>query len=345
LDKNIQYNTLDVGNHIIGLDCLKVLAIFAVVWVHGSDMNKLAKSLRTYCVFAVPCFVIMSAFLMQLSYSKKTDRGYLDLLYSRFKRLVPAYLVWSVLYLIFRFIKRKFVSDLPIDFDLIVIIFCGGASYQLWFVPVLLVLTSIFTPLIIFTTKRDNGNSLIASLFVLVVFMLWADMKSRAFLHFSGGYAIFDPINGLSGYFILGIGLWLLFRKCSIYTRNKFAIMSVGISFLLLALILPSFRIEFSRNLFILFYSLLLFVSFFLIFLYIKWPFLGFITKFLAPCSFGIFLCHGIFVEGFQIFINIAGIDNTTFVTSIGVILASYLCSAVLCIALRIYKVTRWLVV
>jgi len=334
-----------MSNHVVGLDCLKVLAIFAVVWVHGSDMNKMAKSLRVYCVFAVPCFVIISAFLMQMSCSTKTDRGYFDLIYSRFKRLVPAYLVWSALYIIFRIIKMTFITNAPTDFDWIAVIFCGGASYQLWFVPVLLVLTSIFTPLIIFTTKRDNGNSLIASLFVLAVFMLWADMKSRSYFHFSGGYAIFYPINGLTGYFILGIGLWLLFRKCSIYTRNKFAIMSVGISFLLLALVLPSFRIEFSRNFFILFYSLPLFVSFFLIFLYIKSPFVILITKFLAPCSFGIFLCHGIFVEGFQLFINIAGFDNTMFVTTVSVILASYLCSAVFCIALRSYKVTRWLVI
>lgn len=345
MSNNNQYNTYIADNRIIGLDYLKVIAIFAVVWIHGSDTNKMAKFLQTYCAFSVPCFIIISAFLTQGSCSTKTDCGYVDLLFRRVKRLVPAYLAWTALYLIFRFIKRGLISDMPIDFDLIAIIFCGGASYQLWFVPALLIWTAVFAPLILFTTKRNNGNTLTASLFVLAGILLWAGMKAWPFLDIPSGYEMFGYMKAQSGYFILGIGLWSLFRQGSVYSRNQLTVMSIGIGSLLFALILLNLRTEYFNNFFTPLYSLSLFLSFFFILLRARLPFLNVISKYLAPCSFGIFLCHGIFIEGFQVFLNIAGIDNTPFVTTVGVILTSFICSAVLCIALRNHKVTRWLVI
>ena len=345
MDKNNQYNTRDADHHIIGLDYLRVFAIFAVVWIHGSDTNKMAMTLQTYCAFAVPCFIMMSAFLTQMSCSSKADYGYVDIVVRRTKRLVPSYLAWSMLYLIFRFIKRRLISGMPIEFDWAAVIFCGGASYQLWFVPALLIWTVIFTPLILFTKEHDNRSILTASLIILAGTMLWVGMKTWPFLRIPDGYEMFGYMKVQTGYFVLGIGLWLLFRQCSIYFQNKLIIVSIGIGFLLFAFILLNLRTEFFRKFFTPLYSLSLFVTFVLIFLKVRLPFVAMITKYLVPCSFGIFLCHGIFVEGFQVFVGIVGIDNTTVATSIGVILASYLCSAVLCIALRSYKVTRWLVI
>lgn len=323
---------------------MRVISIFAVVWIHGCDTNKTAKSLQTYTAFAVPCFIIMSAFLMQMSCSTKTDR-YIEVVYKRIKRLVPAYLAWTMLYLIFRFIKRSFISNVPIDFDLISIVFCGGASYQLWFVPALLIWTVVFAPLVFFTTKCDNGNLLTASLFVLAGTMLWAGMKVGPFLHISSGYEMFGYMKGQTGYFVMGIGLWSLFKQIGIYNRNKFIIVSIGISTFLFALVLLNLGTEIFKNTFVPLYSLSIFVSLFVVFLKVRPPFVKLITKYLGPCSFGIFLCHGIFVEGFQVSLNIAGIDNTLFVTTVGVILTSFICSAVLCITLRNHKATKWLVI
>ncbi len=345
MDKNNQYNTRDEDNHIVGLDYLRVFAIFAVVWIHGSDTNKMAMALQTYCAFAVPCFIMMSAFLTQMSCSSKADYSYVDIVVRRTKRLVPSYLAWSMLYLIFRFIKQSMISDMPIEFDWTAVIFCGGASYQLWFVPALLIWTVIFTPLILFTKEHDNGSILTASLIISAGTMLWVGMKAWPFLHIPDGYEMFDYMKVQTGYFVLGIGLWLLFRQYSIYFQNKLTIVSVGICLLLFSLVLPNLRTAFFRNYFTPLYSLSLFVVFFLIMLKIRLPFLKLITKYLAPCSFGIFLCHGIFVEGFQVIIDIIGIDNSMFITTVGVILASFVCSAVVCIALKNRRVTSWLVI
>ena len=67
--------------------------------------------------------------------------------------------------------------------------------------------------------------------------------------------------------------------------------------------------------------------------------------KVLSKYAFGIYLVHALFVEGLQLAARISGIELTSFMSTVTLIVLAFGLSAALCVALGRVKITRWLVI
>ena len=129
---------------LLGVDLLRGIAAYAVVFVHSGDetlglpISQNAIALRMGFYFAVPFFLATSFYFL-------TSRNKIDISKqfwrSRVERILIPYAVWSLIYVAFRsffFFQSKKIDRLW-EFlqDPLAIIFFGGASYQLYFLPLL----------------------------------------------------------------------------------------------------------------------------------------------------------------------------------------------------------------
>jgi probable poly-beta-1,6-N-acetyl-D-glucosamine export protein len=130
------------------IDLLRFICILAVISIHvttrlieasGFALQKvpLALFFNQISRFAVPLFFLISGFVLELNYSFHSN--YFSYLKKRVNRLFIPYIAWSAIYYYFLYTNhtRSFLSSL-LD---------GSASYQLYFIPSLLLLY-IFFPLI-----------------------------------------------------------------------------------------------------------------------------------------------------------------------------------------------------
>lgn len=84
-------------------DLLKTIAIFGVVFIHGSSFlggTKILNFIKDSFRFAVPCFIILWAYFFFKSYIKKNDLEKKQYRYDRFIHLFRVYLIWSLLYFV-----------------------------------------------------------------------------------------------------------------------------------------------------------------------------------------------------------------------------------------------------
>ncbi|MEO1617964.1 MAG: acyltransferase [Planctomycetota bacterium] len=119
-----------------GFDYLRVVAMLAVIYVHGCDTNDSVESLSKWLSFPVPCFLLMAAFLAQMS-ERGSSRNYLESLMRRVRRLIPPFLAWSAIYLIVRKLKATATGE-SFDWNWAGSLFWGDAAHQLYFVPLLI---------------------------------------------------------------------------------------------------------------------------------------------------------------------------------------------------------------
>lgn len=119
--------------------------MLSVVMIHTStkildysNNNLLAEPLSLFLNqssrFAVPVFFLISAFALELNYPQSFT--YFSYLKKRFSRLFLPYFFWSIIYyfIIYPRNTHSFFS----------VIFTGDASYQLYFIPTLLIFYLIF---------------------------------------------------------------------------------------------------------------------------------------------------------------------------------------------------------
>jgi probable poly-beta-1,6-N-acetyl-D-glucosamine export protein len=130
------------------IDLLRIICILAVILIHTTTRLIEASAFALQKVpltfffnqisrFAVPLFFLISGFVLELNYSFHS--GYFSYLKKRVNRLFIPYIIWSAIYYFFIYTNhtRSFLSSL-LD---------GSATYQLYFIPSLL-LFYIFFPLI-----------------------------------------------------------------------------------------------------------------------------------------------------------------------------------------------------
>lgn len=131
--------------HNPAIDCLRTIAIFAVLAIHTSTRILEASSFNvqgfnfTFFInqtsrFAVPLFFMISGFVLELSYP--FHQNYLEYLKKRFSRIFLPYLFWSFIYYYFIYTKHT------INFGTTLLY--GASSYQLYFIPTLLIFYIIF---------------------------------------------------------------------------------------------------------------------------------------------------------------------------------------------------------
>lgn len=131
------------------IDVLRIISILAVVCIHTTTKTIQATSndlqhvpwtllLNQAARFAVPLFFMISGFVLELNYTFHAN--YFVYLKKRLSRILIPYIFWSAIYF---FVIHQ--STKPYDFLRTLI--AGTASYQLYFIPALLMLYLIF-PLI-----------------------------------------------------------------------------------------------------------------------------------------------------------------------------------------------------
>jgi len=130
---------------LLGIDLCRGLAAFAVILVHSGDrswgipISDSAIQLRHSFYFAVPFFLATSLYFTT---QKNLSNFTLYFWQKRLKRIIVPYLLWSIFYLISKSIVFWFSNDnsqiSKLFSDPLSIIFFGGASYHLYFLPLLL---------------------------------------------------------------------------------------------------------------------------------------------------------------------------------------------------------------
>ena len=134
----------------MGIDLCRGIAAYAVVLVHSGDetwglpISDAAIQFRLMFYFAVPFFLIAAFYFLTRKPTIDISSKFWK---SRIQRIVIPYAIWSVIYLIIRslFFLVSDKQDRLVELfqDPIALFLFGGASYQLYFLPLLLAGTSL----------------------------------------------------------------------------------------------------------------------------------------------------------------------------------------------------------
>jgi len=318
-----------------GLDILRALCVFAVVWIHGCDTSSVALRFSGFARFAVPSFILMSFFLFQLSVLNSPQQSIRTTLIRRLSRLLPPYLFWSLAYLAVRQLKHSVQGSPLVLEEWFLALWTGGASYQLYFVAAMVYWTLFFIPLFYLGRQRNAMSS-----FLLLVFggvLLWAGAWMRSRVESTPGIFLWPQMLGLTGYVPLAMAfsrLWFSYGKSA---ANSIWLRRTGYLSGILALGWMVARIPAGR---VLVPSLGLFA----------WGLLSrpkqvsFVVNSISQLSYGIFLVHGFFVEGFQMLAIRMDWPLNQFPLTLSVILLSFVCSYLLCDLIFRVRKLRWLV-
>lgn len=158
------------------IDILRTISILAVILVHTTTKTLEASSydllntswtlfLNQAARFAVPMFFMISGFVLELNYH--LHESYLTYLKKRFSRIFIPYLFWSIIYYFFVYYKGR-------DPNFISALLRGDASYQLYFIPSLLIFYLLF-PIIHKYYKVIGNRWIIISLGLIELFLLFYD--------------------------------------------------------------------------------------------------------------------------------------------------------------------------
>lgn len=307
---------------LAGFDILRGLGAFAVVWIHACDTSSLARRLTSFTGFAVPCFVMMSFFLLQRKILGTPKESFVRRLWPRVTRLAPAYLGWTAIYLLARVVKHAVVGGGALEVEWLSWLLLGAASYQLYFVPALIYGSILFLPLMMWgaLAKRRWGISMsMAVSAILLVSTLWIarlapyqrlpfelrQMVGLAWMvPLAAGMAMLAPLGIRLGWpgkmvacvvggtlFGLGVAGWF---------KGAAYVLAVTGSLFGLSLIRFDVRLP-------------------------VW------LSRLSVLSFGIYLCHGLFVEGLQTMLTRFGVGLESFPMTFAVIVLSFCGAWMLC--------------
>ncbi|WP_419698610.1 acyltransferase [Mucilaginibacter sp. NFX135] len=201
--------------NITWINNLRLIAMFAVVVLHtaspllfyhkGSSMQDwlVADIYNALVRFAVPVFVMITGALL-LHRDYELD----DFLKKRLGRLIPPFLFWSTVYILYRCYNEEFTftNSIWANTKLILLQFQTGAYYHLWYVYLLIGLY-LFIPIIGKFVRQASEKEL---LYFLGIWLLTV-LLSKPYL--SGFDTAIDLQNftGYMGYLVLGY--YLAYKK------------------------------------------------------------------------------------------------------------------------------------
>jgi hypothetical protein len=144
--QNDNQASISTKRHSSGIELTRILAAYGVVFIHGiTGVSKdlysslLAHSFSSFCV---PLFLTLSFYLTLKSLTKKSVSNKRFLI-DRLKRIGLPFLSWSLVYISLRFVKSTFIT--PGDNSFIktisdpIGILSGSAGVQLYFLPMLFI--------------------------------------------------------------------------------------------------------------------------------------------------------------------------------------------------------------
>jgi surface polysaccharide O-acyltransferase-like enzyme len=136
----------DKGRYHLAIDGMRIIAILAVICIHSTTRileassfdiqgSLLAFFFNQASRFAVPLFFMISGFVLEVNYP--FHQNYISYLKKRFSRIFLPYLFWSMIYY---FVYKQHA----ISFSFFKTLLTGSASYQLYFIPALLIFYVLF---------------------------------------------------------------------------------------------------------------------------------------------------------------------------------------------------------
>lgn len=160
------------SKRLVGIDLFRGVSAFAVVVIHASAVmlysdiptDQWTESLVQLSRFAVPFFLAASFYFMSNSlYVPKSSTSLRKNFNSKFMRLMVPYLCWTAIYSFSRAVK---LSEVPNGLgklfqDFIGLIFFGGASIHLYFVPLLFSGSFLILPAGYLAKKKINVFTLL----------------------------------------------------------------------------------------------------------------------------------------------------------------------------------------
>lgn len=296
--------------YVFALDALRLTAILAVLLIHTSSkvievshFNLQAFPLTLFINqivrFGVPLFFLISGFALELNY--ENHKNYLSFLLKRFSRVFIPFVIWSAVYYLFIYKNQQssFLSSLAY----------GGASYQLYFIPTLLIFYIIF-PLLHSIYKFLSNKWTLILLGIIQIILL-------AYDYYFNPIPLSNPIRiTLLSFFVFILGIVASHNQDTILKFvSKWKKVVIPITILLAIYIFFEARTNYLKSFNYLFVysqwrpSILLYtISLFalLFYLYGKIKNTNLITS-LSRLSFFVFFIHIIFLEivwntGIQLF-------------------------------------------
>jgi peptidoglycan/LPS O-acetylase OafA/YrhL len=135
------------------IDVVRFFAAAGVVFVH-SRYSATFDNWDNFFRFAVPFYLFASLYFQALSLRRNADRSLGEQVVGRFKRLYLPVLVWSVIYVLARDVKRMALLGLP-AVQLNASMLWKGTEYHLWFLPFLLAMSLVQAALHLAFVRRD----------------------------------------------------------------------------------------------------------------------------------------------------------------------------------------------
>jgi peptidoglycan/LPS O-acetylase OafA/YrhL len=235
---------------------------------------------------------------------------------TRFKRLMIPFFLWTFIYLGIRVFKAKFMHE-PLEIDWVQLFVFKGSSYQLWYLPNLFYLLLLFFGFLKIAARHSRfANIFLSVMIVVVAVILWytpEDIRTAPWftrhimLYFlpsliSSGIGMLYYINydkiansyGLAAKIIIPV-------LCIITFFAQYLLPNVLTGLLFVAVLFP----------------FLLFQADF------KYPFM----KQLSKNSMGIYLIHGVFLEGIKTAMQITHHPVKGIVLTLGSIIITYILS------------------
>lgn len=218
------------NNRIAYLDLLRIVACFAIVWLHVSASIAGTSPLTSFsfhasnamdCLVqcAVPVFVMISGVFM-LNPEKDVHIG--KLFKRRVFRLFLCYLFWLLFYSCFRYVLA---GEFPISIATlknVIAVSLEKPFYHLWFIPMIIMLY-ILTPFLrVFTAHATQRQWK----YLLIIFFLFSIVQTTLLKlpfpldHWIKSFIQLFPWQAGSfvGYYLLG---YYLFHHCSFEKRQR----------------------------------------------------------------------------------------------------------------------------
>ncbi len=302
----------------LGVDLCRGIAAFAVILVHSGDetwgipVSDGALQFRLLFYFAVPFFLATSFFFITRNLSGNVN---LDFLIVKLKRIFIPYSFWSIFYLFLGTFFFSFTNQYDrlnqLFQDPLSIVFFGGASYHLYFLP-LLFSGSLFFLLLNNLVKYRTKIKMIMALFVISIIINEVMALSGNLFQLNPNLAFSSLLNLLDANVIYyPLVRFLLVQLAWILNCLPYFCLAIILNHLLLRTKPSVFK---NRGIFLLFLSIFISVNFLretLIFTELTNIVIAFslllagiclsshlkeskIIKNLGNCSFGIYLIHPI---------------------------------------------------
>lgn len=220
------------ATYLFSIDALRVFAILGVVLIHlttktlgvvSLDPNAAPFSLflNQSARFAVPLFFFISGFVLELNYKEKLS--YLTFFKKRASRIITPFIFWSLFYYLLSHTVPQLFSS-----NFLATLIQGRASYQLYFIPTL-ILFYLFFPILHSTINSMKKPLVLLCLIILQVGIVSYDYY---FQNFMIPY-IFRIALLVWGMFLLGMLASHVKEKIMAFVKKYFSLLFIAFLLLL----------------------------------------------------------------------------------------------------------------